>query len=127
MLGKYIYFALTMSSSNINFLLTWFNILFIAFCILLQDLTEFNTAHNRRIATLPIDEANIVNPRKRRRSSANVSFSSEEFIINPGMELLYRQYSMKNICNGYGCVLLFYIRHIFTLFYLFFTFRKNLC
>jgi len=52
----------------------------------LDDLTEFNTAHNRRISTLPMDEANITSPltMKRRKSSVSVSFTSEEdIIINP--------------------------------------------
>lgn len=49
----------------------------------LDDLTEFNTAHNRRISTLPMDEANLVNPMKRRKSSSNVQFDSEETVINP--------------------------------------------
>jgi len=52
----------------------------------LDDLTEFNTAHNRRISTLPMDEANIVSPltMKRRKSSVSVTFSSEEdTVINP--------------------------------------------
>lgn len=49
----------------------------------LNDLTEFNTAHNRRLATLPIDDSNNLISRKRRRSSHGVSFSEEDTIINP--------------------------------------------
>eukprot|EP00111_Clytia_hemisphaerica_P011018 TCONS_00032297-protein len=47
----------------------------------LHDLTEFNTAHNRRISTLPIDEGNLNQSRKRK--GCNVSFNNEEEVINP--------------------------------------------
>lgn len=52
----------------------------------LNDLTEFNTAHNRRISTLPMDEANIMNPLKlkRRKEPVSVIFSADpDEIINP--------------------------------------------
>ncbi|XP_035651500.1 nuclear inhibitor of protein phosphatase 1-like isoform X1 [Oncorhynchus keta] len=50
----------------------------------LENLTEFNTAHNKRISTLTIEDGNldIVRPKRKRRSS-RVSFSEEEVIINP--------------------------------------------
>lgn len=53
---------------------------------LFQNLTEFNTAHNKRISTLTIEDGNldIVRPKRKRRSS-RVSFSEEEEIINPGV------------------------------------------
>ncbi|XP_036808881.1 nuclear inhibitor of protein phosphatase 1 isoform X5 [Oncorhynchus mykiss] len=52
----------------------------------LENLTEFNTAHNKRISTLTIEDGNldIVRPKRKRRSS-RVSFSEEEVIINPGV------------------------------------------
>ncbi|KAJ7991449.1 hypothetical protein DPEC_G00283980 [Dallia pectoralis] len=50
----------------------------------LENLTEFNTAHNKRISTLTIEEGNldIVRPKRKRRSS-KVSFSEDEEVINP--------------------------------------------
>ncbi|XP_067365003.1 nuclear inhibitor of protein phosphatase 1-like isoform X2 [Channa argus] len=50
----------------------------------LNNLTEFNTTHNKRISTLTIEECNlnIQRPKRRRRSSC-VSFSDEEEVINP--------------------------------------------
>ncbi|XP_022073521.1 protein phosphatase 1, regulatory subunit 8a [Acanthochromis polyacanthus] len=50
----------------------------------LDNLTEFNTAHNKRLSTLTIEEGNLDIPRpKRRRRSSHVSFSDEEEVINP--------------------------------------------
>ncbi|XP_023659511.2 nuclear inhibitor of protein phosphatase 1-like isoform X1 [Paramormyrops kingsleyae] len=50
----------------------------------LENLTEFNTAHNKRISTLTIEEGNLDLPRpKRKRRSSRVTFSEEEEIINP--------------------------------------------
>ncbi|CAL8115798.1 unnamed protein product [Orchesella dallaii] len=47
----------------------------------LDNLTEFNTAHNRRISMLGIpDDEKRKNPKKKRK---NVSFNEEEEIINP--------------------------------------------
>uniref|UniRef100_A0A2P2HX52 Nuclear inhibitor of protein phosphatase 1 n=1 Tax=Hirondellea gigas TaxID=1518452 RepID=A0A2P2HX52_9CRUS len=46
----------------------------------LDNLTEFNTAHNRRISMLGIDDEEV-RPRKRRKFS--ISFRDEEDIINP--------------------------------------------
>ena len=49
----------------------------------LDDLTEFNTAHNRRMSTLPMDEMNPMNPLKRRKTTS-VSFSTDDDeVINP--------------------------------------------
>lgn len=51
----------------------------------LQNLTEFNTAHNKRISTLTIEEGNLdIQRPKRKRRSSRVIFSDEEEIINPG-------------------------------------------
>ncbi|TRY93674.1 hypothetical protein DNTS_001123 [Danionella cerebrum] len=48
------------------------------------NLTEFNTAHNKRISTLTIEEGNLDIPRpKRKRKSSRVSFTEEDEIINP--------------------------------------------
>ncbi|XP_051892262.1 protein phosphatase 1, regulatory subunit 8a [Pristis pectinata] len=50
----------------------------------LDNLTEFNTAHNKRISTLTIEEGNLEIQRpKRKRKSYRVSFSDDEEIINP--------------------------------------------
>ncbi|XP_029920329.1 nuclear inhibitor of protein phosphatase 1 [Myripristis murdjan] len=50
----------------------------------LENLTEFNTAHNKRISTLTIEEGNLdIQRPKRRRRSSRVSFSDEEEVINP--------------------------------------------
>ncbi|KAL7646543.1 UNVERIFIED_CONTAM: hypothetical protein RMT77_001794 [Armadillidium vulgare] len=48
----------------------------------LDNLTEFNTAHNRRISMLGIGE-DEANPRGRKRHKYNISFKDEEDIINP--------------------------------------------
>ena len=53
-----------------------------------QDLTEFNTAHNKRITSLGIEEGSTnlagVASLKRKRSSLSVAFREGEEIINPG-------------------------------------------
>ncbi|XP_006631311.1 nuclear inhibitor of protein phosphatase 1 [Lepisosteus oculatus] len=50
----------------------------------LENLTEFNTAHNKRISTLTIEEGNLdIQRPKRKRRSSRVTFSDEEEIINP--------------------------------------------
>ena len=51
---------------------------------LLQDLTQYNTAHNRQIFTVGIREDK--RPRKRKYRPNSVSFSEQEEIINPGEE-----------------------------------------
>ncbi|XP_043916174.1 nuclear inhibitor of protein phosphatase 1 [Protopterus annectens] len=53
----------------------------------LDNLTEFNTAHNKRISTLTIEEGNLdIQRPKRKRRNSKVSFSEEDEIINPGIE-----------------------------------------
>lgn len=53
----------------------------------LKNLTEFNTAHNKRISTLTIEEGNLdIQRPKRRRKSSRVSFNEDEEIINPGKQ-----------------------------------------
>uniref|UniRef100_H3CBB5 Nuclear inhibitor of protein phosphatase 1 n=2 Tax=Tetraodon nigroviridis TaxID=99883 RepID=H3CBB5_TETNG len=50
----------------------------------LENLTEFNTAHNKRISLLTIEEGNLEIQRpKRKRRSSRVTFSGEDAIINP--------------------------------------------
>ncbi|KAK1795079.1 hypothetical protein P4O66_010261, partial [Electrophorus voltai] len=50
----------------------------------LENLTEFNTAHNKRISILTIEEGNLdIQRPKRKRKSSRVSFNEEEVIINP--------------------------------------------
>ena len=59
-------------------------------------MTEFNTAHNRRLATLPIDDAAPLSAtRKRSRSSHSVSFSTEDEIINPGNWLIINYMKLR--------------------------------
>lgn len=48
----------------------------------LDNLTEFNTAHNRRNIALT-DLKDVANPLKRKHRSVHVSFSEDEEIINP--------------------------------------------
>ncbi|XP_076037438.1 nuclear inhibitor of protein phosphatase 1 isoform X2 [Oratosquilla oratoria] len=48
----------------------------------LDNLTEFNTAHNRRISMLGIGE-DEPQPRSRKRHKFNVCFKDEEDVINP--------------------------------------------
>ena len=55
----------------------------------LQDLTDFNTAHNKRLSSIAIEEGGATLPKlKRRRVSQNVSFKEGHEIINPGKTLL---------------------------------------
>lgn len=50
----------------------------------LENLTEFNTAHNKRISTLTIEEGNLELQRpKRKRRSSHVTFNEDDQIINP--------------------------------------------
>ncbi|XP_003977144.1 protein phosphatase 1, regulatory subunit 8b isoform X1 [Takifugu rubripes] len=50
----------------------------------LENLTEFNTAHNKRISLLTIEEGNLEIQRpKRKRRCSRVTFSAEDSIINP--------------------------------------------
>lgn len=50
-----------------------------------QNLTEFNTAHNKRISLLTIEEGNLEIQRpKRKRRNSRVTFNEEDSIINPG-------------------------------------------
>ncbi|KAK0145841.1 Nuclear inhibitor of protein phosphatase 1 [Merluccius polli] len=49
----------------------------------LENLTEFNTAHNKRSSTLSIEEGNRDIPRPKRRRSSRVSFSEDDEVINP--------------------------------------------
>lgn len=58
-----------------------------------QDLTEFNTAHNKRITSLGIEEgsanlAGVTSLKRKRRSSLSVAFREGEEIINPGMDVV---------------------------------------
>ena len=52
-----------------------------------QNLTEFNTAHNRRNVALT-DLKDASNPLKRKHKNVYVSFSEDEEIINPGTWLI---------------------------------------
>ncbi|KAK7100790.1 nuclear inhibitor of protein phosphatase 1-like [Littorina saxatilis] len=48
----------------------------------LDNLTEFNTAHNRRIASVA-ELVDVPNPLKRKSKSTRVTYAEEEEIINP--------------------------------------------
>ena len=50
---------------------------------ILQNLTEFNTAHNRRVISVA-DMPDAPNPLKRKHKSTRVGFADEEDVINPG-------------------------------------------
>ncbi|KAG9330856.1 hypothetical protein JZ751_021843 [Albula glossodonta] len=48
------------------------------------NLTEFNTAHNKRISTLTIEEGNLdIQRPKRKRRNSRVTFNEDDEIINP--------------------------------------------
>lgn len=50
----------------------------------LQNLTEYNTAHNRRISMLGItDDVKMKKNKHNKRKRRNVTFNDEECIINP--------------------------------------------
>ncbi|CAL8287758.1 unnamed protein product [Merluccius merluccius] len=50
----------------------------------LENLTEFNTAHNKRISLLTIEEGNLeIQRSKRKRRSSRVTFNEEDDVINP--------------------------------------------
>ncbi|XP_064606953.1 nuclear inhibitor of protein phosphatase 1-like [Liolophura sinensis] len=50
----------------------------------LDNLTEFNTAHNRRVASLvELADVSTPGPLKRKRRNSHVSFNDEEEVINP--------------------------------------------
>lgn len=48
-----------------------------------QNLTEYNTAHNRRISMLGITDDNSIKKNRNKRKRRNVTFNDEECIINP--------------------------------------------
>ena len=58
---------------------TVFNIFFFS-----KNLTEFNTAHNRRIANVGDIPDNPNLKRRKRKLSSHVHFNDEEEVINPG-------------------------------------------
>ena len=47
-----------------------------------QNLTEFNTAHNRRISMLGITDDDVHKP-TRKRKKKGISFNDDEEVINP--------------------------------------------
>lgn len=51
--------------------------------IFVQNLTEYNTAHNRRISMLGISDDISSKKNKNKRKRRNVTFNDEECIINP--------------------------------------------
>lgn len=70
-------------------------------CVL-QNLTEFNTAHNRRINSMMEKDGPAPNPLKRKHKSQHVFFHDEEEVINPGKMV----HSQKHIeINMYVCIL----------------------
>ena len=54
----------------------------------LQNLTEFNTAHNKRVTNVGYEEATAKPERtQKRKSTGNVSFSEDDKVITPGWYL----------------------------------------
>ncbi len=51
--------------------------------LFLQNLTEFNTAHNRRIAQI-VQITDLPNVPTAKRKKRNVMFNEEDDVINPG-------------------------------------------
>ena len=50
---------------------------------ILQNLTEFNTAHNRRITSVTDLAESPSNPLKRKRKNLRIHFNEDEDVINP--------------------------------------------
>ncbi len=50
---------------------------------MVQNLTEFNTAHNRRIAQI-VQIKDLPNAPTVKRKRINVTFNEEDDVINPG-------------------------------------------
>lgn len=66
--------------------------IFFFFFLFDQNLTEFNTAHNKRISLLTIEEGNLEIQRpKRKRRNSRVTFNEEDSIINPGVKKTTKQ------------------------------------
>ena len=68
--------------------------------ILMQNLTEFNTAHNKRVAGAAFEET-LQSPeaarQSRKRKTTRVTFHEEDEVINPGSyngQSMYTQASM---------------------------------
>ena len=59
------------------------NLKFVSY-LLFQNLTEFNTAHNRRSVTLA-EIKDAKNPVKRKIKNMRISFHEEDEVINPGL------------------------------------------
>lgn len=56
----------------------------VSFPSFIQNLTEYNTAHNRRISMLGItDDVKLKKNKNNKRKRRNVTFNDEECIINP--------------------------------------------
>jgi len=49
-----------------------------------QDLTQYNTAHNRQISTVGIAEEDNRPKKRKKRLSSSVSFNNDIDVINPG-------------------------------------------
>ncbi|XP_040144137.1 nuclear inhibitor of protein phosphatase 1 isoform X3 [Ictidomys tridecemlineatus] len=66
----------------------------------LDNLTEFNTAHNKRISTLTIEEGNLdIQRPKRKRKNSRVTFSEDDEIINPEYQ---PNPALISFCRGCG-------------------------
>ena len=61
-----------------------------------QNLTEFNTAHNRRNIALS-DLKDASNPLKRKHKSIYVSFSEDDEVINPGQWYLKNKFYIRSV------------------------------
>ena len=58
--------------------------------LVLQDLTEYNTAQNRRPIVTAEEDSSVGSLTKRRRSSScHVTFKEGEEVINPGEQIIF--------------------------------------
>ena len=82
-----------------------------------KNLTEFNTAHNRRVISVA-DMPDVPNPLKRKHRDSRVGFAEEEDVINPGVlltepilgliTLIDESYNLTHSC---ACIILLLIEH----------------
>ena len=64
-------------------LLLFIFLLYVEFITIFQNLTEYNTAHNRRIASLPITDQSKNSLKRQRKKLKSITFNEEEHVINP--------------------------------------------
>ena len=75
-----------------------------------QNLTEFNTAHNRRISSMvDIGKDSGSNPLKRKHKSIHVNFMEEDEVINPGILTQSLAKTCTSTREWYTCMYMFMI------------------